>query len=145
MRKILLSIFIAIVAILNVSCTTTHYVARQDSLAKLLVGEEYHTVVSILGTPTRYDIDGNGGTVLIYDKDLSYDVSQARRNYYSSSAYASQSLTSTYTNYIKVYMDSKGVCYNVHSDLMREQKKFSLFKTSLFIIALALGGYAVAK
>lgn len=144
MKKFLLGIITLVAVALCSSCTTTQYVARQDSLSKLLVGEDHHAVVSILGTPSRYAADGRGGTILIYDKSTYYNISQARDSYHHSSAYGSKSLENTYTNYINVYTDSNGICYDVRSDLMREEKKIAPFKTSMLILAILIGGIAIA-
>jgi hypothetical protein len=85
-----------------------------------------------------------GGTILIYDKSTYYNISQARDSYHNTSAYGSKSLENTYTNYINVYTDSNGICYDVRSDLMREEKKIAPFKTSMLILAILIGGIAIA-
>jgi hypothetical protein len=40
--------------------------------------------------------------------------------------------------------DKSSICYDVRSDLMREEKKIAPFKTTMLILAILLGGIAIA-
>ena len=121
--------FVMLVVLLSVSCTTTKYASLQQDYSNAMVGKTHQQIVSMLGAPDRQTSDGDGGTILIYEEYTHESIATAHNVNYYTGTYTPGSTTTTYTEYLHVYISKTGVCYNVKTNHIKSWKEKSLGKT----------------
>lgn len=153
--KTILSIICIIIAYVSFcSCTTTYSVSKQNDYTRSYVGATHQQIVSHLGAPDRQSSDGNGGTILIYEK--TYVTSSSRSvatmenmtlNSYTPGNRTVTSSTSN-TSYVHFFIDRNGNCYQVKTNHRQNLTKFSPAKTitlGVFLIGGAITALSLLK
>ncbi|MBE6201008.1 MAG: hypothetical protein E7134_02325 [Rikenellaceae bacterium] len=136
MKKFLL---LTLVMIGMTSCTTTYYVSREPEIKNALIGCTYQSVISAMGVPNRQTTDGEGGTILVYEATTSDSVATAYDVNYFTGTYTPGFRTTTHTNYVYVYMNSQGKCYDVQTNLTREETEIDAAGTIMSMIGSVFG------
>ena len=129
MNRLVPLIFL-LVAVLLSSCSTTNYVSLESRYKSHFIGMSHHSIVTELGAPTRETTDGLDGTILIYE-------STSQKTEYSEKDYLFYTVptatTTTHTDYIHLFIDSQGTCYDVKSNEIQEDKRIDILNTCLYI------------
>ena len=133
MKKILL-FFLLLTA---VSCRTWYTVSLQPKLSNDFVGKSHNYIVSAMGAPSRTVSDGNGGQILIYEKTSALSQAVATNVDIFNGTYTPGTYTTTNTDYVQFYVDIRGNCYRVNTNLTEEYSEFSKGKTIGLIAGIA--------
>ena len=136
MKKFL---FFTLVVLCITSCTTTYHVSMQPEYSKALVGHNHQYIVSTMGAPNRQITDGAGGTILIYEETRSQSMAVPPYINYSTITYPPGVITTSRTDYIYVYINSQGKCYNVKTNLTKLESEPDPTGTALAIGGSTLG------
>lgn len=131
------SLFIMI-TLLSISCTTTKYASLQQDYYNAMAGKTHNQIVSALGAPDRQTSDGQGGTILIYEEHSQQSIATAHNVNYYSGTYTPGVNTTTHTDYIHVYINSSGKCYNVKTNHIKSWQEQSTGKTVGLILGITL-------
>ena len=121
--------FLAIILITTTllsSCGTqsnVQSISCYDEYCQRYIGKSHKQLISDLGAPNRETSDGDGGTIIIYEKitehhNLNFD---ANTNI-GGIAYTSGDIigtTNSSVSFLHLYIDSEGVCYNVATNHMQ--------------------------
>ena len=68
MRSIFIFCIAAAILAAMTSCGTTKYVpSEEDELTQIWTGKEYQDIVQSYGEPDHIEMDGNDGSILVYD------------------------------------------------------------------------------
>lgn len=116
------------------SCTTTYFVSMQPEISKSVVGCSHQTIVSRMGAPNRQTPDGAGGTILIYEDTTIQSIATAHNVNYYTGTYTPGVKTTSHTDYIHIYINSQGKCYNVKTNLTRLESEPAPGKTVFAIL-----------
>lgn len=150
--KAILSLFFVVLTYLSFcSCTTTRIVSKQNDYTQSYVGATHQQIVSNLGAPDRQTSDGNGGTILIYEKTTVVSSSQsvATKEFMTLNSYTPGNRTVTSstanTSYVHFFIDNEGKCYQVKTNHAKAVKKFSAAKTITLGVFLIGGTVAALK
>lgn len=129
------------------SCKTTYYVSMQSEISKSMGGMSHQAIVSRMGAPDRQTTDGAGGTILIYEDTSSQSIATAHNVNYYTGTYTPGVRTTSHTDYIHIYINSQGKCYNVKTNLTRLESKpapgktvFAILGTIATIVVVAVAG-----
>lgn len=117
------------------SCAVYNYTQMEPDFQTLYVGQSYGDIISSKGAPNREMSDGNGGKVLIYERYYS----DSYTNYYQNINF---STTSTVQNreYLEIYINSDGLCYNVKSNMLyKEINWWKTIRGNLLYLGLVIG------
>lgn len=118
------------------SCRTYYEVSMANDYTNAFVGKSHNDVVCALGAPDRETSDGAGGTILIYEDYTSQSVATASNVNYLTGTYTPGARTTAYTDYVHLYINPEGVCYNVNTNHTKEVSSFSPGKTIGLISAI---------
>ena len=119
------------------SCYSSHYVSKQGDYKEVLIGKDYSYVVNTFGAPTRQTPDGNNGTILVYESHSSKSVATAYNVNYYSGTYTPGVETTTYTDYVHIFINSENICYNVKTNHTKKVKEPNVGATTLSILGIA--------
>lgn len=134
MKKILLLLLVLVSA---VSCRTWYTVSLQPKLSNDFVGKSHNYIVSAMGAPSRTASDGNGGQILIYEKTSALSQEVATNVNIFNGTYTPGTYTTTSTDYVQFYVNNRGNCYKVNTNLTEEYSEFSKGKTIALISCTA--------
>jgi hypothetical protein len=109
------SFIILLPIILFCSCYVTKYEPISNTLNPYL-GQSQHEVILKLGAPDRITPDGNGGTILVYEKTSYVTVQRLDLNPYSD--VLTNSYTTSNNSYLQFYIDKNGTVYNWRTNLL---------------------------
>ena len=137
MKKFLL--FTLIMMLGMTSCTTTYHVSRQPEISNLMIGHSHKSILSTMGGPNRQITDGAGGTILIYEETTSDSIATAYDVNYFTGTYTPGFRTTSHTEYVHVYINPQGKCYDVKTNLTREETVFDSAGTILSIASGIVG------
>lgn len=116
MKKFLAILLIT--ATLLSSCATqskVHYISCYDEYCQRYIGKSHKQLISDLGAPNRETSDGDGGTIIIYEKITEHHNLSSTGDY---GLYTSGTTKST-VSFLHLYINSDGVCYNVATNHMQ--------------------------
>ena len=125
------------------SCYTTYTVSQQPELSKLYVGSTHQSIVSRLGAPDRQTPDGAGGTILIYENITSQSIATAHNVNYYTGTYTPGVRTTSHTDYIHIYINSQGKCYNVKTNKTKIVSEYDR-KATLWTVFGTIGAFVLA-
>lgn len=142
--------FLAILLIASTllsSCGTqskVQYISCYDDYCTRYIGKSHKQLISDLGAPNRETSDGDGGTIIIYEKITEHHNlsstgninSQAKTNVTTHSFLSSitsigtstgrgtinlntQGTTTSTVSFLHLYINSDGVCYNIDTNHTR--------------------------
>ena len=120
MKKFLL--FTLIMMLGMTSCTTTYHVSRQPEISNLMIGHSHKS-----------------GTILIYEETTSDSMATAYDVNYFTGTYTPGFRTTSHTEYVHVYINPQGKCYDVKTNLTREETVFDSAGTILSIASGIVG------
>lgn len=128
------------------SCRTTYLVSMQPEISRSMIGHSHQSIVSGMGAPDRQTSDGAGGIILIYENTTSQSIATAHDINYYTGTYTPGVTTTSHTNYIHIYINSQGICYNVRTNLTKLESEpapgrtiAAIFGTLGTIIAVVVG------
>lgn len=144
MKKLIKIAVLLILSAICQSCYTMRYAVDEPSIIYEYSGKTYTQIIEKLGPPTRMIPDGKGGNILVYE--LGGNI--YTEGYINS--YGSISSTSIKDNsYIHLYLNDKGICYDVKTKILRKEKDpaatrvavaLSVFLSVIFGTAMAQVG-----
>lgn len=117
------------------SCRTSYTASMQSDYVTRYVGQSHNYIVQSWGAPTRQTSDGNGGTILIYEK--SFQNTEATNTYHGA-YYTPSATTTTYTSYAQFFINRNGQCYDVKTNHEKEWSEFSLGKTLGLVLGIGV-------
>lgn len=103
------------------SCTSTYHISRQPEIFRIMVGRTQQSIVSEMGVPDRQTSDGAGGTILVYEQTTSDSIATAYDVNYFTGTYIPGYRTTSFKEYINLYINPQGKCYDVKTNLTREE------------------------
>lgn len=133
MKRILL----LLILLSAVSCRTWYTVSLQPKLSNDFVGKSHNYIVSAMGAPSRTVSDGNDGQILIYEKTSALSQAVATNVDIFNGTYTPGSYTTTSTDYIQFFVNNRGNCYRVNTNLTEEYSEFSKGKTIGLVAGIA--------
>ncbi len=116
MKKVLAIILIT--TTLLSSCGTqskVQYISCYDEYCQRYIGKSHKQLISDLGAPNRETSDGDGGTIIIYEKITEHHNLSSTGDY---GLYTSGTTKST-VSFLHLYIDREGACYNVATNHMQ--------------------------
>lgn len=110
----------AIACIVITSCYDT-YLHSTEEWKNSHIGATHNQIVSSYGAPTRQQPDGNGGTILVYEINQTSSQSVATASnfdkYTGTYVPGVHTESLTYSHYNQFFIDSKGYCYQVKTNI----------------------------
>ncbi len=131
------TLFLFIILLSAVSCRTWYTVSLQPKISNDFVGKSHNYIVSAMGAPSRTTSDGNGGQILIYEKTSALSQAVATNVDIFNGTYTPGTYTTTSTDYVQFYVNNRGNCYKVNTNLTEEYSEFSKGKTIALIACTA--------
>ena len=118
MRRLFGFCIVAAVLAAMTSCGTTKYVpTEEDELTQIWAGKEYQDIVQSYGEPDHIEMDGNDGSILVYEKHTTVIDSQINAR---DSVFVPQVPTAVTDRdrerEMNFFLDPEGYCYLVSAD-----------------------------
>jgi len=137
MKKFLVLLSTA-AAVFALSSCSMAYVSLEPEANQTWVGKPHSEIVSTYGAPTRETSDGQNGKILIYEQTTYVETAVANSNptfgpysgLYGFYFHMAEPVHTSYTSeteehvdYAHFFIDSKGICYQVKTNLERPATK----------------------
>ena len=127
------SALFAAATFMAVACGGTHMISLEPEANRMWNGKTHAAIINEYGAPNREMSDGMDGKILVYEHTETTVTTTAEPNgfgggiyefYYGFNPMRNTTLrteTSVNTEYANFYVDGKGVCYKVETNLQRPE------------------------
>jgi len=133
MKKVIISFALAALAALAFSsCSNVKYVSVEPFANAYWVGRTHAEIVQTYGAPTRETSDGQSGKILIYEETKTTVNTYSTDTpvyggfygfyYHMSGPVHTNTEVNTETDYAHFFVNDKGVCYKVSTNLTRPEE-----------------------
>jgi len=132
MKKIFNIVLVAALAVMSFGACST-YVSLEPLANKEWQGKTHAQIIQSYGAPDRETSDGQGGIILVYESEtteIHTDVTPSGFGgfygfYYDfySPGRDVRTTTETKVEYAHFYLDAKGICYKVATNLQKEVRQ----------------------
>lgn len=124
---------LALAAVVVASCGGTHMISLEPEANRMWNGKTHAAIINEYGAPNREMSDGMDGKILVYEHTETTVTTTAEPNgfgggiyefYYGFSPMRNTTLrteTETKTEFANFFVDGKGICYKVETNLQRPE------------------------